>query len=229
MNLEATNREDDIDLLRGCPTDVDEIWTSQVEDSGQDLEMWLEGHERTDRARPEANWCGLCCLRSILKAHQSDDFGIDLPSLDQMFRDAVQAGVYKLEENGKYSGAYHQPLARFIEDRFRLPAQAVEGLSRAKIRREIDAGKFVIASVHPSLRYPQSPHPEKPAGHFVLIHGYYGEDRWNFRILDSTGVISQGTHINSALALSRFRHFFSGRAVLVRSLLPMNFDHSVDW
>ncbi|MBU1018745.1 MAG: hypothetical protein ABII07_06285 [Patescibacteria group bacterium] len=226
---ENQNTEGDIDLLRGCSATPNDIWTSQIEGTDKDLGEWLESPERFDRELPEANWCGLCCVRAIAKAHSHTDFETEVPSLIEMFRAAVQKGVYQLADTGEYEGAYHYPLADFIRDELRLPARAIQNMGISDIHREVESGNFVIASVDPTLRYPGSPTPENPAGHFVLVHGIYFRDLCRLKMLDSTGLISQETHINPGLPADRFRRFFSGRAILVKSQIPMSYHRGTGW
>lgn len=175
------------------------------------LAAWLQSPARLDRRHPESNWCGLCCVQAVLRAH-----GRATPSLQTMFDGAVRYGVYRRQSDGAYTGAYHAALVDYMRGEFQLEAHAQRGLTGHAICRLIDRDFFLIASVNPALRYRHNEPLFRQGGHLVLIYGYsVNRDGWWIHYQDSTGWPDYRDGIGARATLDRFAAFFSGNAILV--------------
>ena len=60
---------------------------------------------------------------------------------------------------------------RYARDRHALQADVITELNPARLITELDAGRLVIASVHPEIRRPHND-PPGTGGHLVLVTGY---------------------------------------------------------
>jgi hypothetical protein len=72
------------------------------------------------------------------------------------------------EEPGCPQGLIYRPFADYARDKHGLQADVITELDPARLMTELDAGRLVIASVHPEIRRPQND-PPKTGGHLVLV------------------------------------------------------------
>lgn len=107
-----------------------------------------------------SRWCGMACLRMAL-----------------LHRDGAAPPLYELvtgcEEYGAYgpNGLIYRPFAEYARDRHRLAAEVITDLSPRRLEAELGAGRLVMASVHPRIRWPDTDPPRR-GGHVVLVTGH---------------------------------------------------------
>ena len=111
-----------------------------------------------------SRWCGMACLRMALLA-----------------RDGAAPSLYELamgcEEYAAYgpNGLIYRPFAEYANDKHRLRADVLTDLGPSRLAAEADAGRLVIASVHPGIRRPgqlqQSLRPHAGDGYGDAPHG----------------------------------------------------------
>lgn len=215
MALPPPYRHIIINLFDGM--DPNEIYTCQIEDRSA-VEAWVANPELRDPRLASSNWCAICCTRTILLAEDRL-----APSCEELFEGAQDCHVYQEITDGEdfvgWKGAFHQDFVIFLWMRLRLWAQAERGVDLGFIRQRLFEGYYVLASVHPNIRFPDSrDEPEKKGGHFVLIYGFEIEDEacWFF-IMNSAGFVSQFSQVAVRVPNYRLRQLFSGNVILVRS------------
>lgn len=184
-------------------------YVPQIEPADE-FEKWFKnGFSEEDSLKPEANWCGLCCLRMIALA-----FDLDPPPLHVMYEEATVLGVY-VRQGDRIIGAYHRELARYAEHRFGLRAQVCRGLSRGDIASVIEAEGLLIASVAPCIRDLAGDPPANPSGHLVLVHSIYDEQVGGVKLHNSAGFVSTNTQVNVPTPWPRFLECFSGNGIVI--------------
>jgi hypothetical protein len=92
------------------------------------------------------------------------------PTLYELAIGCMEYGAYT-KEPGRPQGLIYRPFAEYARDRHGLQADVITELDRARLMAELDAGRLVIASVHPEIRRPQND-PPKTGGHLVLVNGH---------------------------------------------------------
>jgi hypothetical protein len=112
-----------------------------------------------------ARWCGMACLRMALLARD----GV-APTLYELAVGCMEYGAYT-DERGCPQGLIYRPFAEYVRDRHGLRADVITDLDPARLMAELDAGRLVIASVHPEIRRPHNDPPET-GGHLVLVTGH---------------------------------------------------------
>jgi hypothetical protein len=112
-----------------------------------------------------ARWCGMACFRMALIARD----GV-APALYELAVGCREHGGYT-DEPGRPQGLIYEPFAEYARDKHRLQADVITDLDPARLLAELDAGRLVIASVHPEIRRPRGD-PPGTGGHLVLVTGH---------------------------------------------------------
>lgn len=179
-------------------------------------EEWIAELDTADQTLPHWNWCGLCCLRSILLGRNDSD----VPTLEEMYRQALDDHAVFRWIEGRVVGAYHHELARYAEVAFGLRARRVSELTTADLAAMIagDSSKRLIASVAPEIRFKVGDEPSVRSGHLVLVFGVADLDgERHLRLHNSAGFESLGTAADALISEARFRACFSGRGIVVET------------
>ncbi len=112
-----------------------------------------------------ARWCGMACLRMALLARDGT-----APTLYELATGCLEYGAYR-DEPGSPGGLIYRPFAEYARDRHGLQADVITELNPERLITELDAGRLVIASVHPEIRRPHDD-PPGTGGHLVLVTGH---------------------------------------------------------
>jgi hypothetical protein len=111
-----------------------------------------------------ARWCGMACFRMALLARDRV-----APTLYELAMGCMEYGAY-VDEPGRPRGLIYRPFAEYARDKHGLRADVITELDPARLASELDAGRLVIASVHPEIRRPEHD-PPGTGGHLVLVTG----------------------------------------------------------
>jgi hypothetical protein len=112
-----------------------------------------------------SRWCGMACFRMALLARDGE-----APTLYELAMGCAEYGAYT-DEPGSPRGLIYRPFARYARDKHGLRADVITELDPARLISELDAGRLVIASVHPEIRRPDND-PPGTGGHLVLVTGH---------------------------------------------------------
>ncbi|MDX9690059.1 MAG: hypothetical protein EOM37_05590 [Proteobacteria bacterium] len=148
--------------------------------------------------------CGMACLKMILAAIK----GEEIPTMD-LTRMAVRYGAYVLSKDG-IKGMIYAPFVTLIREQFALESRIEAGKTSQDIAKLLKEGAYFIASVHPSIRWPERKPPSK-GGHLVLVTA---ADQENICFHNPSGH-TQETRENVTLSCQDFDRFFAGRGVLI--------------
>lgn len=158
-----------------------------------------------DYARWAGNLCGMACLKMILAART----GEIMPTVD-LAMGCRDYGGYVEEPDGKIKGLIYAPFVPFVKDRFGLNTRVVTGIPVADIGDILTQSEFFIASVHHSIRWPDTEPPSK-GGHLVLVTAVNSD---TIRFHNPSGHES-ATRENVELPLAIFDRFFAGRGIVI--------------
>ncbi|WP_275507228.1 C39 family peptidase [Rhizobium sp. AC27/96] len=169
--------------------------------------LWASSGARTveDYARWAGNLCGMACLKMVLAART----GKTVPIMD-LAMGCRDYGGYVEEADGRIKGLIYAPFVPFVRDRFGLHARVVTGISVAEIADILRQSEFFIASVHHSIRWPETEPPMK-GGHLVLVTGIDGS---RIRFHNPSGHVD-ATRENAEMSLEVFEKFFAGRGIAI--------------
>ncbi|KAA1178040.1 hypothetical protein FP026_22845 [Rhizobium tropici] len=158
-----------------------------------------------DYARWAGNLCGMACLKMVLAARTGKT--IPIMELAMGCRDY---GGYIEEPDGRIKGLIYAPFVPFVKARFDMNARVVTGISATDIADILAQSEFLIASVHHSIRWPETEPPAK-GGHLVLVTSIDGD---RIRFHNPSGHID-ATRENAEMPLETFQRFFAGRGIAI--------------
>ena len=147
---------------------------------------WRESGAKTIEEYQMWTWsdCGITCFKMILSA------------IDK-----------------KYDPLTLVELCKYVKEKFNLNAKIAKLLTLNRIKDEISRGNFVIISVHPSIRFPDSTAPAKRGGHLVLVVGY---DEKGIYIHNPSGYKSNNSQERAFVKYEQFKKFFANRGIVIK-------------
>lgn len=146
----------------------------------------------------------MACLKMVL-GHRDGE----APPLLELARRSLPYGAY-VREGERIKGLIYAPFVEFVREQFALQAEVKVGLEAADVPALLQECRYFIASVHPSIRRPESIPPQR-GGHLVLITA---ADAQSVTFHNPSGD-SPATRERVHLPLSRFTPFFAGRGIAI--------------
>ncbi|CAI0852797.1 MULTISPECIES: hypothetical protein [Serratia] len=148
--------------------------------------------------------CGMACLKMVL-SHRDGE----APPLLELARRSLPYGAY-LREGERIKGLIYAPFVDYVREQFALQAEVKVGLESGELPALLDRCRYFIASVHPAIRRPETPPPQR-GGHLVLVtaaepHGV---------TFHNPSGDSPATRQQVKLSLERFGRFFAGRGIAI--------------
>lgn len=170
----------------------------------RDIALWPESGASTQEEFIEwANHvCGMCCLKMVLAATS----GKVVPILNLTQRSLPYGAYVRDGENIK--GLIYAPFVEYVREELGLSAQVRVDMDAEQIAAEFEQHRFFIASVHPSIRVPNSSPPHK-GGHLVLVTRADAQSV-TFHNPSGHDVASQR---DVTLSVDEFSRFFAGRGI----------------
>lgn len=151
------------------------------------------------------NWCGMACLSMVLasRSHQV--------SIMELSRRCLARGGYVVRGD-TIEGLFYAPAVALLREEFGISAHVASPLSLEEIAIELERKHFVIASVHPGIRQPQTTPPTR-GGHLVLLLGH---DPLHGRlVLHNPSGDTLASQEYCAVAVADFERFFACRGVVI--------------
>ena len=153
-----------------------------------------------------AHVCGMACLKMILAART----GRIIPTLE-LARECTAYGGYTVDvDTGRIRGLIYAPFVRFVRERFGVDSEVITGTTVEGLPRLFDRAEFFLASVHPSIRWPDREPPAR-GGHLVLVmqcssgrvvfHNPSGHD--------------EASQVGVTLPIATFDRFFANRGIAI--------------
>ncbi len=182
-----------LDIIEGRATPADDpLWMASGAQTQQEYVKWAN------------HICGMACLKMILAAMTGKThLTIDL------LRRSLPYGTYT-ETEGHIFGMIYAPFVEFVRKEFGMSAEVATNLSAADIPAIMEDHAFFIASVHPSIRWPERTPPKK-GGHLVLVTGATGEDV----TFHNPSGHEPKAQANAKVSLRDFNRFFAGRGIII--------------
>lgn len=150
--------------------------------------------------------CGMACLKMILAHHT----GNIIPVVT-LGKKCLDYGGYTLPLESS-PGLYYRPFLRFIEKEFTLRGKVSSAFTIREITHALANGSYVIASVNPAIRNPNSITKTK-GGHLVLATGY-DLDRQEIIIHNPSGNTPESQDF-AKISFKDFDKFYSHRAIVI--------------
>ncbi|WP_052120794.1 cysteine peptidase family C39 domain-containing protein [Inquilinus limosus] len=160
--------------------------------------------DAAEYARWANHVCGMACLRMVLAARSGD-----APPILELARGATRHGAYVVERES-IRGLIYAPFVAYVRAEFGLSAQIVTGIGARGIPGVLRGATFFIASVHPSIRRPDSDPPAK-GGHLVLVHG----QKDGMLVFHNPSGHDRASRESVALPVETFDRFFAGRGIAI--------------
>lgn len=148
--------------------------------------------------------CGVTCFKMIWAALS----GRAIPTME-LARAATQYGAYVVCDDG-INGLIYAPFVTFVREEFDLEARVEVNKTACDLPDLLREGLFFMASVHPTIRWPEQ-EPPKKGGHLVLVTA---ADEGGVTFHNPSGHTPE-TLCNAHLSLDDFDRFFAGRGVLI--------------
>lgn len=149
--------------------------------------------------------CGMACLKMLLACRT----GRVHPTF-HLLELAKQYGAYVIEGDD-IRGMIYTPATEMLKHEFAVESRVVTDLEAHDIPSLISPGQFFIASVHPTIRWPER-EPPKKGGHLVLVTAAT-DDRVIFHNPSGDTPASQESVV---MGLRDFGRYFAGRGIWVR-------------
>ncbi len=181
-------------LAREVPASADPLWRRSGARTPEEYEFW------------SWNACGMACLKMLLAYRD----GVEHP-LVGLARRCVAYGGYVLD-GSDVQGLVYAPFLDFIRAEFDLDGRVLAPLSIELLLAEVQAGHPVIASVHPSIRWPDRPY-EGRGGHLVLVTGSDPSTRSLFFHNPSGDTPAAQRH--ARVPVDRFEPYFAHRGIAI--------------
>ncbi len=172
---------------------------------------WRESGAQTIEEYQMWTWsdCGIACFKMILNVISKDHKS---PTIIELAKGAKQFGAF--EDDPKMpSGLHYKEFCTYVSSEFGLSAKPEPTLGLQRIKYEISIGNYVISSVNPSIRNPESPTPVTRGGHLVLVVGY---NENGIYIHNPSGYQSNNSQNRASVTYAQFRKFFSGRGIVIK-------------
>lgn len=148
--------------------------------------------------------CGVTCFKMIWAALS----GRLIPTLE-LARAATYYGAYVVCDDG-IKGLIYAPFVTMLREEFDLEARVEVNITARALPDLLQEGLFFMASVHPTIRWPEQ-EPPKKGGHLVLVTA---ADENGITFHNPSGHAPE-TLRNAHLSLDDFDRFFAGRGILI--------------
>lgn len=152
------------------------------------------------------NLCGMACLKMVLAART----GSVVPMME-LARACTRYGGYTISDDGNIKGLIYAPFVEFVSREFSIEANIVTRIAASDISGILQLEEFFIASVHPSVRWPDRSPPSR-GGHLVLVIEATAE-HIVFHNPSGHDVPSQEY---ASVPVTTFDKFFAGRGIAIK-------------
>ncbi|MFI6845617.1 C39 family peptidase [Kitasatospora sp. NBC_00085] len=174
--------------------------------SAADDPRWGESGAATPEEYEYWSWrlCGVACLRMAL-----DHWWGVAPAAVPLAGECLAAGAYE-RDGERLRGLIHTPFAAYVRERWGLAAQARE-LTPAQVAAEVAGGRLVMVSVHPAIRDPDGPDPQRRGGHLVLAVGTTGTTL----VIHNPSGFAGDSQAYAHVPWRQFERFYAGRGIVL--------------
>jgi hypothetical protein len=171
----------------------DPLWASSGAACVADYALWAR------------HICGMACLKMLLEART----GVVHPTFE-LLRRAIHYGAYVVEGDD-IRGMIYAPATEMLRRDCDVESEVITHIQAQDIPSLVSPGEFFIASVHPTIRWPDCEPPGK-GGHLVLVTETTG-DALTFHNPSGDTPASQE---HALMHVDNFERYFSGRGILIR-------------
>ncbi len=173
---------------------ADPLWQNSGAVTPAEYELW------------SWNACGMACLKMLLQHKQA----LKVP-LVTLAKQCLSYGGYQ-EPLQDSPGLFYKPFCTFVAAEYQLQARPVTALTITEIINTIGQGGYVIASVNPAIRDPDST-PTSKGGHLILLFGYNKKTKTLYFHNPSGGTTKNQSNV--ALSNKQFKKFFAYKGIVI--------------
>jgi hypothetical protein len=115
-----------------------------------------------------------------------------------------------VRDGERIKGLIYAPFVVFVREQFALKAEVRVNLDEHQLPQLLEQHRYLIASVHPSIRQPAGQPPAR-GGHLVLV---FAADRHSVTFHNPSGD-SLASRQKVTMSLEDFGRFFAGRGIAI--------------
>jgi hypothetical protein len=176
--------------------------------SAADDPLWKKSGAKTQREYEVWSWnlCGMACLRMILNHAIGKDEQIVV-----LGKKCMSYGGYILKKS-EIEGLIYKPFVEFIKQEYGLAAKIYPVMLFEDILEALNDGQYIMVSVSPDIRHPDST-PQKKGGHLVVVVGYDYFKKLLF--LHNPSGDTRESQEYAQISFGNFKRFFAERGVVI--------------
>ncbi|WP_207540069.1 hypothetical protein [Sabulicella rubraurantiaca] len=179
------------DFLAGWDAATDPLWAESGAESAAEYATWA------------SHLCGMACLKMALAARG------EVHRIHELRR-AVQARGGYVVDGEAIHGLIYAGAVAFLQERD-IPARIVLDEPTEDIPAKLAGGRLFIASVHASIRRPDTEPPQR-GGHLILVFGL--DEAGRLRFHNPSGDTEE-TRRDVRMGISTFSRFHAERGILI--------------
>lgn len=183
------------DFLAGRGRATDPLWRNSGAADAAEYARWAD------------HLCGCACLQMALGA-----LGRRVPPIHEVRRGVQRHGGYLETTEGDIRGLIYAGAVAWLAE-LGIASEIRLDLRAAELPALVGGGGLFLASVHPSIRWPDRPPPGR-GGHLVLVFGTAGDGALRFH---NPSGDTPATRADARLTPDLFDGFFAGRGILVHA------------
>jgi hypothetical protein len=180
-------------FLAGRDAATDPLWPSSGAADAAEYARWAH------------HLCGIACLRMALGA-----LGHAVPSTHALRREVQALGGYVEQPDGHIAGLIYKGAVEWLAQRG-IAARIALDEPVEDIPRKLAEGALYIASVHATIRTPQTD-PPMLGGHLVLV---FGQDRAGRLRFHNPSGHSRATRCDARLPPMDFARYHADRGIVI--------------
>jgi|HubBroStandDraft_4_1064222.scaffolds.fasta_scaffold354048_1 hypothetical protein len=170
----------------------DPRWAASGAATPQEYEYWA------------SKVCGLACLKMIMASRD-----LPVPLTMRLVERALAWRAY-VPDGERVAGLIYRPFADWVTAEYAIAVKVAPDLPLADLAAAASPATPVIASVHPSIRWPERTPPER-GGHLVLVTG--AADGL-LRLHNPSGLPDRSQK-DTLVAVPDFARFYAGRGLFI--------------
>ncbi|HWG62234.1 MAG TPA: C39 family peptidase [Streptosporangiaceae bacterium] len=182
------------------PATADPLWARSGASTPEEYAFWCR------------KVCGLACLKMLLAAR-----GLPVPPTMTLVQGALSCGAFVPAGTG-VRGLIYRPFADWVGPEYGIEVHVAVALPMGEVLEHASAGRPVIASVHPSIRWPQRTPPQR-GGHLVLVTGLRdvaGNQDPLIRLHNPSG-LPGASQQDALISRADFEKFFASRGMIIKA------------
>ncbi len=176
--------------------------------STDDDPNWKNSGAKNEQEYHDWSWagCAMACTKMIIAHHANRTI-----PLVKLGKKCVEYGGYTLPLKDSV-GLLYRPYATYVQKECGWKATIKGGMPLIQVMHELSRGNYVLASVSPQIRHPQSK-PTSKTGHLILVLGY-DKIKQELYFHNPSG-LSESTQNYAAISFKNFKKFYGSQGIVI--------------